>query len=84
MQLNINHEVYKFINIIEDEAAQTDNERIRDAAFGIKVLLLAWARMEDEIEHRGKRMEFQETGQNWGKMVHRVLERHWQTDDSVE
>ena len=84
VKLNINHEVYKFINIIENEAAQTDNERIRDAAFGIKVLLLAWARMEDEIEHRGKRMEFQETGQNWGKMVHRVLERHWQTDDSVE
>ena len=84
VQLNINHEVYRFINIIEDEAAQTDNERIRDAAFGVKVLLLAWARMEDEIEHRGKRMEFQETGQNWGKMVHRVLERHWQTDDPLE
>lgn len=84
VQLNINHEVYKFISIIEDEAAQTDNERIRDAAFGIKVLLLAWARMEDEIEHPSKRMEFQDTGLNWGKMVHRVLERHWQPDDSVE
>ena len=78
VQLNINHAAYKFIRVIEDEAAQTGNETIRDAAIGIKVLLLAWARMEDEIEIPSKRMEFQDTGLDWGKMVHRVLERHWQ------
>ena len=78
VQLNINHAAYKFIKVIEDEAAQTGNETIRDAAIGIKVLLLAWARMEDEIEIPSKRMEFQDTGLDWGKMVHRVLERHWQ------
>ena len=77
VQLNINHAAYKFIRVIENEAAQTGNETIRDAAIGIKVLLLAWARMEDEIELPARRMEFQDTGLNWGKMVHRVLERHW-------
>ena len=73
VQLNINHAAYDFIRVIEDEALQTGNETARRAAVGIEVLLLAWARMEDEIELSEKRMEFQDTGLNWGKMVHRVL-----------
>lgn len=73
VQLNINHAIYDFIQVIEDEALQTGDETIRRAAIGIQVLLLAWARMEDEIEMDEKRLEFQETGRNWGKMVHRVL-----------
>ena len=73
VQLNINHAVYDFIRVIEDEALQTGNETIRRSAIGIQVLLLAWARMEDEIEMDDRRMEFQDTGLNWGKMVHRVL-----------
>ncbi len=73
VQLNINHAAYEFIRVIEDEALQTGNEVARRAAVGIEVLLLAWARMEDEIEMSDKRMEFQDTGVSWGKMVHRVL-----------
>ena len=73
VQLNINHAIYDFIRVIEDEALQTGNETLRSAAVGIEVLLLAWARMEDEIEIDDKRMEFQETGMKWGKMVHQVL-----------
>ena len=73
VQLNINHAAYKFIRVIEDEALQTGNEVVRRAAVGIQVLLLAWARMEDEIAMDEKRMEFQKTGHEWGEMVHRVL-----------
>ena len=73
VQLNINHAAYEFIRVIEDEALQTGNETARCAAIGIEVLLLAWARMEDEIEMTDRRMEFQQTGLNWGQMVHRVL-----------
>ena len=73
VQLNINHAAYDFIRVIEDEALQTGSGIARRAAVGIEVLLLAWARMEDEIEMTNKRMEFQDTGVNWGKMVHRVL-----------
>ena len=73
VQLNINHAAYDFIRVIEDEALQTGNETVRRAAIGIEVLLLAWARMEDEIEIPDQRMEFQDTGLRWGRMVHRVL-----------
>lgn len=73
VQLNINHAAYEFMRVIEDEALQTGNETARRAAVGIEVLLLAWARMEDEIEMPDRRMEFQDTGLNWGRMVHRVL-----------
>ena len=73
VQLNINHAIYEFIRVIEDEALQEGNEVARRAAVGIQVLLLAWARMEDEIEIDDKRMEFQHTGDRWGHMVHRVL-----------
>ena len=73
VQLNINHAIYEFIRVIEDEALQTGNETLRRSAVGIQVLLLAWARMEDEIEMPEKRMDFQKTGMDWGQMVHRVL-----------
>lgn len=76
VQLNINHAIYEFIQVIEDEALQTGNETIRRAAIAIEVLILAWARMEDEIEMPDKRMEFQDTGINWGKMVYRVLNKN--------
>ena len=75
VQLNINHAVYEYLRVIEDEALQTGSETMRRAAVGIQVLLLAWARMEDEIEMANKRREFQDTGQRWGKMVHRVLNK---------
>ena len=74
VQLNINHAIYDFIDVIEEEASETGNEALRRAAVGIEVLLLAWARMEDEIEVDDKRMEFQELGRDWGKMVHKVLD----------
>ena len=73
VQLNINHAAYNFIRVIEDEALQSGSEIARRAAVGIEVLLLAWARMEDEIEMHEKRIEFQDTGLSWGRMVHRVL-----------
>ena len=48
VHLNINHKVYDCIRVIEDEAAKNDSIDLRRAAIGLEVLLLAWARMEDE------------------------------------
>lgn len=77
VNLNINHPIYEFLNIIERQAeADTEgNEVARKAAVSIRAMLLAWARMEDEIEVEDARMEFQDTCAKWGRMMANVLNR---------
>ena len=75
VHLNINHKVYDCIKVIEDEAAKNDSADLRRAAIGLEVLLLAWARMEDEINDDDRRMAFQDTGTDWGRLVQRMLRK---------
>ncbi len=75
MKLNINHPIYEFLNIIEREVGTEGNEVARKAAVSIRAMLLAWARMEDEIEAESARMEFQDTCAKWGRMMANVLDR---------
>lgn len=75
VNLNINHPIYEFLNIIERQADTEGNEVARKAAVSIRAMLLAWARMEDEIEAEPARMEFQDTCAKWGRMMANVLNR---------
>ena len=75
VNLNINHPIYEFLNIIEREVGTEGNEVARKAAVSIETMLLAWARMEDGIELEDARMEFQDTCAKWGRMMANVLDR---------
>ena len=74
MSLNIHHPIYEFLQVIEREAAESDNEVARKAAIGILAMLLSWGRMEDDIELTNLRIEVQNRALHWGRMVSRVLE----------
>ena len=50
MSLNIHHPIYRFLQVIETEAEQSDNEVARRAVVGILAMLLSWGRMEEDIE----------------------------------
>ena len=73
MSLNIHHPIYKFLQVIETEAAESDNEVARRAAVGILAMLLSWGRMEDDIDRDDIRLQVQDRAIHWGRMVSGVL-----------
>lgn len=75
VNLNINHPIYEFLNIIEREVDTEGNEVARKAAVSIETMLLAWAKMEDGMEDETTRMDFQDTCLRWGRMMADMLKR---------
>ena len=73
MSLNIHHPIYKFLQVIEVEAAESGNEVARRAAVGILAMLLSWGRMEDDIDRDDIRLQVQDRAIHWGRMVSGVL-----------
>ena len=73
MSLNIHHPIYKFLQVIEAEAAESGNEVARRAAVGILAMLLSWGRMEDDIDRDDIRLQVQDRAIHWGRMVSSVL-----------
>ena len=73
MSLNIHHPIYRFLQVIEAEAAESDNEVARRAAVGILAMLLSWGRMEDDIDRDDIRLQVQDRAIHWGRMVSGVL-----------
>ena len=73
MSLNIHHPVYRFLQVIETEAAESGNEVARRAAVGILAMLLSWGRMEDDIDRDDIRLQVQDRAIHWGRMVSGVL-----------
>ena len=67
VKLNINHPLYKFLDILEQDVDKSDNPIAYKAAVGIRTLLLAWGRMEDHIEDSEKRMRVQQIASQWGE-----------------
>ena len=73
MSLNIHHPIYKFLQVIEAEAAESGSEVARRAAVGILAMLLSWGRMEDDIDRDDIRLQVQDRAIHWGRMVSGVL-----------
>ena len=73
MSLNIHHPIYRFLQVIEAEAAESGNEVARRAAVGILAMLLSWGRMEDDIDRDDIRLQVQDRAIHWGRMVSGVL-----------
>ena len=73
MSLNIHHPIYRFLQVIEREAAESENEVARRAAVGILAMLLSWGRMEDDIDRDDIRLQVQDRAIHWGRMVSGVL-----------
>ncbi|KZL48196.1 histidine kinase [Nodularia spumigena CENA596] len=76
--LNTNHPAYaNLVEILEMDVDKADIETLRtrliNSLDGLKLLLMAWARYEDELD--GKRKEnAQDTRIDWGRVARRFLE----------
>ena len=79
IKLNTNHPAYSnLMEVLEDDPdSELTNEqllgRLSKASRGLKLLLMAWARFEDEALPEGKREEIQDIRHEWGRYAAQFL-----------
>jgi len=81
VKLNINHPAYtNLVEVLEGDAHDELDpkelaDRLNKAAGGLRLLLMAWARFEDEAFPVSKREDIQDLRTEWGKYAAFFLER---------
>lgn len=76
--LNTEHPAYhQLLEVLEegenDEDVSSLRERLKNASSGLKLLLMAWARYEDEQPDGKRREQAQDARQEWGKVARDFL-----------
>ena len=76
--LNTSHPAYSsLVEVLEsdpgEETADELRHRLNGAAEGLKLLLMAWARYEDEQPDGMRRERAQETRVDWGRLARQFL-----------
>jgi len=77
--LNTNHAAYpSLVEVLEDEVNGNDHdalkERLSNALVGLKLLLMAWARYEDEQPDGLRRQNVQDARMDWGRIARQFLD----------
>jgi hypothetical protein len=77
--LNTSHPAYpSLVEVLEKETDENEEAlhgRLRNALDGLKLLLMAWARFEDEQPDGTRRSYAQETRGDWGRIARQFLVR---------
>jgi hypothetical protein len=78
--LNTSHPAYKnLVEILEGDVEGVDTETLRsrltNSLSGLKLLLMAWARYEDEQPDGKRRQAAQDSRVDWGRIARQFLER---------
>ncbi|WP_343670055.1 ATP-binding protein [Chitinophaga sp.] len=79
ISLNTNHPAYKnLVEVLESSTEGVTSEdlmlRLRNASDGLKLLLMAWARYEDEQADGPLKNRAQDTRQDWGRIAKQFLQ----------
>lgn len=77
--LNANHPAYKnLVEVLEEKVEGVDPETLRsrltNSLEGLKLLLMAWARYEDEQPDGPRRQRAQDARVDWGRVARQFLE----------
>lgn len=77
--LNTNHPAYEsLVEVLEKDTDNQDSEaleeRLNNALDGLKLLLMAWARYEDEQNDGVRRSAAQDCRSDWGRVARQFLE----------
>lgn len=79
VKINRNHHAYEnLMSVVQydpNESSSSDElqERLQRASTGIELMLLAWARLEDEQRSNEKRQDMQEIRMKWGGVLYDFL-----------
>jgi hypothetical protein len=75
--LNRNHPAYEhLIEVLEHNEKDNDKDlkiRLNEASKGLKLLLAAWARFEDEIPDGDRKDDIQDARKDWGRIARKFL-----------
>ena len=73
--LNTEHAMYDLLQHIEGdlEFNVSDSNPLFESIVAIRLLLSAWARMEDQTDSRSDRMRVQDTALDWGRHAEKML-----------
>jgi hypothetical protein len=76
--LNTRHPAYEhLVEVLEEETSNCDQkqleERLSKASEGLKLLLMAWARYEDELPEGNLKEQAQDARSDWGRMAKQFL-----------
>ena len=81
IKLNMNHPAYIHLVEVLEETDQNDElsqsellARLQKASSGLRLLLIAWARFEDEARPDSKRADIQDLRHEWGRYAAQFLE----------
>ncbi|WP_285184536.1 ATP-binding protein [Rhodococcus sp. MEB041] len=80
IKLNVNHPAYKNLYEVLDRELESDTNldalraRLTKASTGLKLLLMAWARLEDEEENDTLLAELQDYRSKWGAVAYKFLQ----------
>ena len=78
--LNTEHSAYdRLVDVLERDSTEEDSqeklaERLNNALEGLKLLLMAWARYEDEQGSGIARQQAQDARLDWGKIARRFMD----------
>ena len=77
--LNTDHSAYRnLVEILEEDVDKADMDTLRSRLInsleGLKLLLMAWARYEDEQPDGKRKSDAQNTRIDWGKIARQFLE----------
>jgi hypothetical protein len=80
IKININHPAYRnLVEVLEADQVEADateselRDRLQRAHRGLKLLLMAWARYEDEQTTEREREQIQDIRTDWGRVAYRFL-----------
>ncbi|UGQ39592.1 ATP-binding protein [Rhodococcus aetherivorans] len=79
ISLNINHPAYtNLVEVLQTEVSEDDSRdelasRLTRANHGLRLLLMAWARYEDEEENPIRREALQDIRTDWGRVASRFM-----------
>lgn len=74
VKLNIHHRFYRYLDALEADIEMNGNVANETAAIGLRLAILALARMDDEFIDPDARLKFQENTHRWGRMLHRIID----------
>jgi hypothetical protein len=75
INLNTEHHIYDLLKHLEDDLGEDadENDPTYQASVAIRLLLISWARMEDQTEAREERIRIQNIATNWGRQTDKLL-----------
>ena len=73
VKLNIRHRFYQYLESLEAETDGVESTKDETTAIGLRMVILALARMDDETHDPDAKSQFQNTCYQWGRMLDKIV-----------